>query len=61
MSHVGVDELLEAEVALVGQVGVQAPLRYPPAHSMNMTNMYRDRAWSLSPSFELLTILECSS
>ena len=41
MLHVGVDELLEAEVALVGQVGVQAPVRYPPADSMSMTNTRR--------------------
>ena len=35
--HVAADELFETEVALVGQVGVQAPLRYSPAASMNMT------------------------
>ena len=49
MLHVGVDELLEAEVALVGQVGVQAPVRYPPVVSMKMTEIkHCDHAHSLS-------------
>ena len=49
MVHVGVDELLEAEVALVGQIGVQAPVRYPPAGSMNTTEIkHCDHAHSLS-------------
>ena len=41
MLHVAVDELFEAEVALMGKVGVQAPVRYPPADSMTMTSVYR--------------------
>lgn len=35
MLHVAVDELFEAEVTLMGQVRVQAPVRYPPADSIN--------------------------
>ena len=43
MLHVGVDELLEAEVALVSHIGVQAPVRYSPVVSMNKTNTQRKK------------------
>ena len=56
--HVAADELFETKVALVGQVGVQAPVRYPPAASMNMTNSYRGRV--LCSQSELSIILRHS-
>ena len=45
--HVVGDELLETEVALMGQVGIQAPVRYPPVGGgaiVTMITLCRDMA-----------------